>query len=439
MLIMIGIGIYGRRYNTSFDESLTASKQATVIMVASAAIGAHIGSGFVLGGAEEGVRWGLAGMWYGIGCSLSYILIAILTARYLYNKGYVTLTGYFKERYEDKSTALIYSIATPLSYIAIFSGQIIAGKSIFQAIGINDTIGVIATVVIVLLYCGLSGLWGALATSVIQVTIIIISLIFGLYFLSQNDGFNMISTLPQTKFELVPFGPEKLVMLTIPTILSQLIDQANIQRIASSKNENTAQKGFLLAGIALIPLAIIPVLLGMYGSLIYPDLPENTVLMTLVLEKYPAFIAGLFMASILSAIMSTCAAMISGISATVLGDIYKGILNPKANESTMKKLNLVLYVVVGVLSIFIALKLSNIISLLSMAYTILVSGCLIPFAGGIIWNKANSKGAIASAVVGIITSLLIAFGVINPPFASLFPLIPALIAFIAGSLMTKNN
>ena len=60
----------------------------------------------------------------------------------------------------------------------------------------------------------------------------------------------MISTLPQTKFELVPFGPEKLVMLTIPTILSQLIDQANIQRIASSKNENTAQKGFLLAGIA---------------------------------------------------------------------------------------------------------------------------------------------------------------------------------------------
>ena len=121
----------------------------------------------------------------------------MLVAKFFYRNRYLSLSDYFKTRYNDKSTRLIYSISTPLSYVAMFAGQILAGKAIFQDFGIDGNLSIIITALVVLFYASISGLWGAYMTSVIQVAVIVAGLIFALISMIIDGGFAAIqATLP---------------------------------------------------------------------------------------------------------------------------------------------------------------------------------------------------------------------------------------------------
>lgn len=50
----------------SFQDTIAAPGQTSLFLLAGSAIGGQIGSGFVIGGAEYGARYGIAGAWYGI-------------------------------------------------------------------------------------------------------------------------------------------------------------------------------------------------------------------------------------------------------------------------------------------------------------------------------------------------------------------------------------
>ena len=43
---------------------------------------------------------------------------------------------------------------------------------------------------------------------------------------------------------------------------------------------------------------------------------------------------------------------------------------------------------VSCIGILLALKMNDIIRVLSMGYSLMASGCLVPFLGGVIWKKA---------------------------------------------------
>ena len=437
---MIAIGIYGRKYATTFSDSITAAKQSTTLMIIGGAVGAHIGIGFVVGGAESGAIYGIAGAWYGIGCGISWFLVGLLVTKFFYRNHYVSLSDYFKVRYRDKSTRLIYSISTPISYVAMFAGQILAGKAIFMTFGIDGNLSVVITALVVLFYASLSGLWGAYMTSVVQVGVIIVGLFISLFSMIADGGFTVIqSNLPATYFDPVPFDMETLVSLTVPTILAALFDQTVFQRTASARSEKAAVHGHLISGILLIVLAIIPALLGMYGLALFPGVAPANVFVELTLHHFSPLFGAILVSAIVSAIMSTCDGAFIGISTNILHDIYCDMINPNASEKQLKVMQTILNIIVCAVSIIVALAFNNIIDLLSTAYTILTSGCLIPFVGGLLWKRGTAKGALASAAVGIIVALSISFGLFAPPYSSVFPVLPAAITYIIVSLLTPQN
>ena len=437
---MIGVGLYGRKYATTFNDSITAAKQSTTLMVLGGAVGAHIGSGFVVGGAESGAIYGIAGAWYGIGCGISWLLVGILVTKFFYRNHYVSLSDYFKERYNDKSTRLIYSISTPISYVAMFAGQVLAGKAIFMTFGIDGNISIIITAIVVLFYSSLSGLWGAYVTSVIQVGVIVAGLIFSLISMIMDGGFTIIQqNLAPTYFDPVPFDIETLVSLTVPIILACLFDQTVFQRTASAKSEKAAVQGHIFGGLLLIVMAIVPALLGMYGLALYPDVAPASVFVELILHRFSPIFGAILVAAIVSAIMSTCDGAFIGISTNIIHDIYCDMINPDASEKQLKMMQNILNVLVCVVSVVVALMFDNIINLLSMAYTILTSGCLIPFVGGLLWKKGTAKGALASAAMGIVCALMISFGIFAPPYASVFPVLPAAVVYVVVSLLTQEK
>ncbi len=174
---MVVIGWMGRSKASNFEGYLSMGRSAGVLLLMGGAIGGQIGNGFVVGGAAEGAVSGLAGAAYGIACALSTVVVALFLNNFIYNNGYMSLTDYTRKRYHNEIPGTIYDLSTAISSIGLIAGQIMAGKALFEALGLPGNVGAISIAVVVLLYSQLSGLWGAFATSVIQTGVILVGLV----------------------------------------------------------------------------------------------------------------------------------------------------------------------------------------------------------------------------------------------------------------------
>ena len=437
MVVMVGIGLAGRKYGGSMNDFMTAGKQGTLLLVTGSYIGSHIGNGIVVGGAEYGAVYGIGGMWFGVGAALSYLLFSAVMSRRADRGKCVTLSDMLEQRYGDKVTTILMAVLNGAANTAVMAGQIMAGKRLFEYIGVNPVLGAIITTLIVIIYSSMSGLWGVMMTDVIQSTVIFITVIVTVIFIGSQGGFQLMAqNLPAESFQMVPFSMETFIMMLGPTALYGLVSSAAFQRTVSCKEEKTAVMAPVIAACMIIPFVILPVLIGMYGKALWPDAANGTIIFQVLFEAMPPVLAGLLIASICAAVMSTCDGGLVTITANIVSDIYYKHINPQASEKTLAKMTTWSTVIVGLIALILSLQFSSIISLLSMAYTFMTAGGLVMIAGGILWKKGTTQGAIASFLIGIACVIVNKMG-LQMPMASIFPILPSLIAYVAVSLMTQ--
>lgn len=433
---MLLISRVAKRRIKNFQDTISAPGQTTMLLLMGSAIGTHIGSGFVVGGAEYGAIYGIGGAWYGIGCGMSYLAVGALLCKFVYKHQYVSLADYLERRYDGKATRLIYSLANALSCIATLAGQLLAGRAIFMTLGLPETWGVILTAVIALVYSNAAGLWGTIAVSTIQSAIIFAGMVAAIVVMFSKPGAGaLLQSLPAAYYAPVPFDTEFLVEMVFPLIFASLVYQGAFQTIVSAKTEKTAIRGYTLSGLCLIPIALIPPLLGMFGRALFPSLPSAEVFMELLLTGLPTVVAAIILAAIVCSVIGACNGAYIVVAANLVHDIYQGMLAPEADSRTCKRLMLAADAAVCLIGILLALRMNDIIRLLAMGYSLLAAGCLVPFAGGLAWKRGTTKGALCSSFVGMGASLANSMGLIHLPYASITAILLSAAAFVAGSLL----
>ena len=384
---MLAIGFMGKKSSESMNEFLTAGRSGGMFVMVCTYIGAHVGNGIVVGGAQYGADYGIGGIWYGLGACLSYILFATVMSRLLYRNGYLTIPDLIRDRYQSKFASVLMAV---------------------------------------------------LNICAIQTVVIFFSTIACIVFIAMSGGFDAMSAaLPETSFEFVPFSGEQLVMMLIPGALNGLISGAAFQRTASCKDEKVAFFAPIIAAFALIPFVVMPVIIGMYGKAAFPDAPSASILFEVVLKMNP-ILAGLMVAAVLSAVMSTMDIGLLNVTANTVNDIYYKTLNPSASQKALGRLSAMVTMVSGIIALALALTSSSILSLLSQTYALMNAGGLVMVVGGVLWKKGTKEGAIASAFCGMAMILLTKVGV-NIPYIGFTSLIPAIIAYVAVSLATQKK
>ena len=148
---MVAIGFMGRDKASNFEGYLSMGRSAGVLLLMGGAIGAQIGNGFVVGGAAEGASVGMAGCAYGLACAFSLLVTAFLLNDFIYKGGYMSMTDYTRQRYHNEIPGVIYDLSSAISSIGLAAGQIMAGKALFEALGLPGNVGAIAIAVVVLL------------------------------------------------------------------------------------------------------------------------------------------------------------------------------------------------------------------------------------------------------------------------------------------------
>lgn len=445
---MVGIGFLGRKKASNFEGYLSMGRSAGVLLLMGGAIGGQIGNGFVVGGAAEGAASGLAGCAYGIACALSTVMVALFLNNFIYNHGYMSMADYTRERYQNEIPGTIYDLSTALSSIGLIAGQIMAGKALFEALGLPGEVGAVAIAVVVLLYSQLSGLWGAFATSVVQTGVILVGLVsttlvlFSRGAVGDMNSAIQAGTLAKSSLDFSGLSAAGFAGMMLPLLLGMVTDQPTYQRVNSAKSAKISRIACYLSCLVMIPLALMPAFIGSYGAFKY-NASGNSAFFNVIINELPAIVCALIIAAVLAAVMSTIDCGLITMSTVLTRDIWQGALKKNPSEAQLKKITLVINIGFMFTSTALALSASSILGLLNSVYSFLAAACFVPFVGGVAWKGGTTKGAVAASVVGVITVIISWFGVTFPlgnmiP-AGIFPIIPSAVAYILVSLFTQKK
>ena len=419
MLIMLGIGIYAGRKNKGVEDFLLAGRRLGVVLLAFTLAATQFGGACVIGVSAEAYSAGFSALWTTIGAGLGLFGI-LLIFRKMKGMTLYTLTEIMELRYSSPGLRLYGSLLSFIALVGILSTQVNAAGSLFSALGIGDeALAALLASAIFIAYTYFGGLWAVTITDFIQLILAgggcVVAMI---YVLNRIGGWDVVvanlvtQQLPENYLSLSS-SPSYIFFLFLPTFLYCLIGQDFFQRLFAAKDHKTAVKGTVLAGILMLIFGIAPAVLAICGRSLYTGLENPRILIPkMVLEYMPPVLGGIVISAILAAIMSTADSLLTASSSHVINDFYPRLVKNASKDSEAKKLRITRLstLVIGVIAVALALLFPSILNMLMSCYNIFISGVFAPVVLGLLWKKANRKGAWAGAICGGITAVAGLFG-----------------------------
>lgn len=359
-LILTGVaGYLGKRKVKSSKDFIRGGEGLGVIGVTSMLMGSIIGGASTVGTSQMAYKHGIAAIWFITGVAVASIILGLIYSRLVNKKNSETLPQIIGNTYGEKARTSS-SILLSIGMFIHINGQIIACIALFTAIfGINANITALMVVALLVVYVVFGGFWGStlvggIKTVLLYGTSIICGIIlifkFGAHkeiisFFSKNPWFNLFS---DGIFEDLASG--------FSTVVGILSTQTYFQAIMSGKSEKVSKISSFVVAFLVFPVGIVCTMIGMYMRIHFPNIaPSEAFPLFLVNYLNPA-LAGVSIATVLISSMATGAGLTLGISTMFVKDVYKQLIDKKADD---KKELLVLrlsIIAIGIATFFIVIK-----------------------------------------------------------------------------------
>ena len=412
-----------------------------------------------------------------IGVSIAWFLMAERFKKLSDKYDSITIPDYLVSRFKSNSNTLRIVAATALSlFVTIYvSAQIDATGSAFESfLGWNYFTGAIVGFFIVLAYIFTGGFVAVAWSDLFQGLIMLIGLVLLpiVAILSLNSADSVLSGLSTLDPSLLNiWGDGGFNTMNLITVIGFMLiglgflgSPQLFVRFMSIKDQNEIKKGRWVAFAFTILTDSCAVLIGLYGRYLLTgigDSPEEilgngaqNVLPLLVDHLMPLVLIGVYIAAVLSAIMSTIDSLLVVASSAISRDFYQQIFKPNKTESQLAKISQFITLLLAL----IALSLAMCVAILSPDRTIFWfvifgwAGIAATFCPTIIlslfWSKFTEKGAICSMISGFICVPFFKFYIFNLNeigvyFESLGELpLSFIVAFLVGvfiSILFPNN
>jgi Na+/proline symporter len=214
--------------------------------------------------------------------------------------------------------------------------------------------------------------------------------------------------LPAGTFDMLP--PENtaeqwLNYLRAWTIigLADISAQTLFQRASAARTERVAQQAFYIGAGGYLLLGMIPVVLGIIGSVTLPGIANSEyIIPELALAHLHPVVIAIFVGAMLAAIMSSTDSALLAASSVLARNLL-----PLVKPDPSERLSLVVarwgIPFFGTIAILIALRIQEVFNLLVDANILALAVIIVPFILGLYWKKANRTGALAGMGAGLFT------------------------------------
>lgn len=409
--VMLVMGVLSMRRVKGMAGYSVADRQAGSFMLTGSLLATVIGGSSTVGLAGLGYDRGLVGAWWLLVGVFGLTILALVFARRVRETGAYTLPEILEHQYGGKSARLAASLLIVIAWLGIIAAQMIAAGKILSVLWPGQfEILTIGSALVFIIYTALGGQYSILRTDSVQAIIIAAGLALCLYLgISTAGGVATFQTALPDDFLSFPvspaFGWRELLIFVFFVGATYLVGPDIYARILSSRNAATAQRGLLAAAVGLVFVAFAVVFIGMLARVLLPDIPPESALPSLIMEVVPLWLSGLVVAAMLAAIMSSADSCLLTAGTIITSDIIGGTGRKKPKDATMLLLARIAVVVVGIISLGIALAMGGVIASLILAYTVYSAGLVIPVIFGFYrrYLGLNAQGAIAAIAGGGLT------------------------------------
>ncbi|MCJ7581898.1 MAG: sodium:solute symporter family protein, partial [Candidatus Aminicenantes bacterium] len=361
---------------------LLAGRSLPFWVVAPLLAGLAIGGASTIGIAESAYTNGLSAGWYNAAFAAGAILFGLFAAR-RYRKMEVSTLPEFFERHYNVSGRIVGVIGQLVLQIVITSLQYIAGGAILSSL-LPDVFsfqtGMLVTAVVFVGITLIGGFWAAGLTNIINVVLIYAGVFLGsLLAIKKVGGFKeLVGTLPHD------FPAFNLGAIGLPLILAWFIVMCtttfSVQSIAqisfAAKDSSSARKGFILGGLIILPVGFVSAVIGISATILHPGIIPTEALPRTVLSLSPV-IAGLVLAGLWAADVSTASALLVGSATLVVNDIIKRFISPDLSEKNEKYISRASVLVLSVFTYILAISVSGILNTLLIGLTLTTAYTLV--------------------------------------------------------------
>lgn len=460
LLICVLIGVWATKRTRSSSDFYIAGRSLGMFVMAIAAF-SSIQSGFgMVGGTGLTFKGGLgfaAGIM--VAAPMGFALAWFLVGKRIWKLGELgdiyTLGDIMEVRYNSKAARGWMGVAVALGVIGYLGTQVQAMGVVMHTIfGISPTVGAIIGLAVLAFYSIGGGIIAGVYTDLFQgLLMAAVSVI--VFFLAIDAGggiFHMTQTLQQSNPLLAsPFGMYPMIGIACWFFLFSLGAAGQphfITKFLMIKDARQLKWGAFTAGLAYAMTTFLVIGIGLASLVLklegkFPKINSTDDALTTFLTNFtPPVIAGLVIAGLLAAIMSTGSSFVTLGAASLVRDIPKAFNIEVKNELLWSRIAVA---VLLVLSTLFSLYMNTLVALLGVfGWGTFASAIFPAVVLGLVWTKATKQGAIASIVLSLAVNFILEVGgkyglkilptgVVNGAFAFAI----AIVAFIVVSLLTQ--
>lgn len=414
-------------------DYLVAGRSLGAFVLVFTLLSSWIGSGSLLGGAENAYKHGFAALWQSAGGWAGLLLIYFIAPR-ARKFAQFTIPDLLESRY-NQTARVLGVLAVLFTYTAITSYQFIGGGDIVHLIfpQITAVQGQYILAAFVIVFTAIAGMSsvaymdlfiGLLATTTLIVSLPVLAHMAG--------GWRSIrASLPATHFQVLgDFSPVVAMELFLPTCLLMLGNQSMYQKFFSAKDEKAATRAVSGWLVGTVILETVIVALAVIGSALYrtgevAQRPREVLAYTAVHAfnngaagstfqvhgqtqylSWLSILGALLVGAIFAKVVSTANNYLFSPATNLINDIFVRYIRPDAPSGQVLLVSRLMVVGLGLWALYQSVGTTSVLKKSLYAYTIYSAALTPVILAAFFWRRATAAGAVASIAAGTLITVL---------------------------------
>lgn len=405
----------------STDDYLVAGRNVGWWLLFATMGATVIGGGYSIGATAKTYEYGVLWVLISMGGYLHFIFSGLVVAPKFREAKLYTVAGYFKHRFgeQPRFVAMVLSL---LFSVFIIAAQMAAFGSILATLmpgaaegGFDVRWAILIGGFIVIVYSTAGGLLAVIHTDIYQFVI----LFFGFAFTLAMCAPDLISSWGSVQARLpdkwFSFDGGKGVSFLVTTFFAFLLGETFAPGYATRYciGRDVKHTKWGIAGVGLVLALTFPLVLffiALYGRMHFPDIDSQQALAMVVKNLHNPWIAGLVIAALLSAVMSSADSALNSCTAIFVKDVFEDQFKTKfKSDKDSLRWARRLTMGVGVAATMVAFFWPDIIGLLLFTYHLWAPGVILPVVYGAMAKEkspALSQAIFLTMIISVAATLL---------------------------------
>ena len=480
IMVMVIIGVIFSKGNDDTGDFYLGGRGLSPLVTAMSAEASDMSSWLLMGIPGLAYICGLSDPFWtclglAVGTYLNWLLVAKRLRRYTEKVQAITIPEFFSKRYKD--TKNIMTAVSAIIIVVFFipytaSGFAACGKLFNTLFGVNYHVAMVASALIIAMYCTMGGFKAVSTTDLIQSICMSVAILIVIGFgVVQAGGFGAVmenaKALPgflsvtniydQATGTSSSYGVLRMASMLawglgyfgMPHILVRFMAIDDPEKLKISRR--VASVWVVIAmGLAIV-IGVVGLAMSNAGIIPYLEGSGDAERVIIHISNYlssfgilPAIIAGVILAGMLAATMSTADSQLLSAASAISSDLLVRFGKKKLSDDTAVKVAKITVVIISAIAVVIANDPnSSVFGIVSFAWAGFGAtfGPVVLLA--LFWKRSNKEGAIAGMIAGAVMVFAWKYGIsrLGGGFA-IYELLPAfifaLVINVIVSMLTRE-